>query len=289
MACRRKTCRALFKDNNEQWCRACIRRRPAAACVRRREQNTSITPVNLSPRKRVKRNYFSNFADKDDVNDYLADAELEKYVWFMPQHMGGRRRSKRSTTKLIFREMNMAEEFINNSLKLNEICQGLAKSVCRLTSTTTTAKSTTEISSNTTTTPPGPDTPRQPTTPPQQITPPNFATSTTTLPQQQSQMQIYQRVRQQLTAPTTQIQMKPAKVRRYIQFVYEMLGCPPEQFPDGTTCWDSKDGVINKIKSILGLNSRRSRLQIRRVLQYIRDCLDQGILDFDAGQCVCII
>ena len=92
------------------------------------------------------------------------------------------------------------------------------------------------------------------------------------------------------TPETPALQCKPSKRRRHIQFVFEMMGCPPEYFPDGSTCWEGDNGVINKIRDVLGLKkspggSRKSRArqQIRTVLSYIQDCMDQGMSDFDAG------
>ena len=62
-----------------------------------------------------------------------------------------------------------------------------------------------------------------------------------------------------------------------------MMGTPPEIYPDGTDCWDGKNGVINQIRTLLGLHNCRSRARVRKVLTYVRDQFDIGNVDVDAG------
>ena len=77
--------------------------------------------------------------------------------------------------------------------------------------------------------------------------------------------------------------LKPAKKRRFIQFCFEMMGRPPEVYPNDEPCWDGKNGTINQIHDILGLHNSRSRQQIRRVLKYVTDEFNKGNADVDAG------
>lgn len=62
-----------------------------------------------------------------------------------------------------------------------------------------------------------------------------------------------------------------------------MLGRPPEFFPGGAPCWEGQDGIINKIRGIVGLTSTRARQNIRRVITLVRDAFEVGNIDFDAG------
>ena len=62
-----------------------------------------------------------------------------------------------------------------------------------------------------------------------------------------------------LGTPTAQQRWSPAKMRRFVQFCYEMLGRPPEFLPVGAPCWDGVDGIINKIRDSLNLHNSRSR------------------------------
>ena len=73
------------------------------------------------------------------------------------------------------------------------------------------------------------------------------------------------------------------KKRRLIQLTYEILGCPPENYPNGVSRWEGKAGTISVIREYLGLESGRARTQIRDVLRYVSDQRDAGASDIDAG------
>jgi hypothetical protein len=73
------------------------------------------------------------------------------------------------------------------------------------------------------------------------------------------------------------------KKRRLIQFAYELLGTPPEHYPNGVSRWEGKSGVINVIRDYLCLQSHRARKQIRAVLQYVHTNMEAGAKLIDAG------
>ena len=192
-------------------------------------------------RKRKARDFYGTF-----VEDTVAEEEIDKalslcqkYAYYMPQHMGGKKRSKRIAQQ-IKKAMHLGIELLDK-LPLQQMEDEMYLPLQQLQQTT--------VDQTTTAAP--------------NAAPNNVAPE------------------RQLLRPLNQC--KPAKKRRFIQFVYEMMGCPPEFFPDMTPCWDGKYGVINKIRGLLGLHNSRSRLRIRSVLEFIQECLDQGLSEFDAG------
>ena len=236
----------------------------------------------------MKRDFYVDYADSTYVDDYISGAAYDKYAYYLPQHMGGTRRSKRFIQNEILRLIDMGEEAVSeislrsSVLRLQRLqdslfgrndksCDGAATSDTVLHNFVTTTTQNTVTQQNTaeptqTQSVPTPE----PAQPQQQIQLPQPAAAA---PAQQ----------QEVHTPPTPDEFKPSKRRRYIQFIFEMMGCPPEHFPDGTKCWDGPDGIINKIRDLLGLRNTRARQQIRNVLSYIQDCMDQGISDFDAG------
>lgn len=177
----------------------------------------------------------------------------------MPQHMGGTRRSKRQQcTDEIKRSTNLAVELLGE-LPFSKLCTSIQQSVLQRERSTTDSPAVTET---------------RPATPTQTIT--HAAPAQTVRP-----VTIHTTYATPEPAPTPGL--KPAKKRRFIQFFYEMMGTPPEFYPDETPCWDGKHGVINQIRNILGLYNCRSRARIRKVLMYVRDQMVIGNVDVDAG------
>ena len=95
------------------------------------------------------------------------------------------------------------------------------------------------------------------------------------------------------TTPAAQTLVKPKTIdavlsfkskRRLIQIMFEILGSPGKLNEDGVDQWEARDGIINEIINNLGLQSNRSRPQVREVLTYIMDCKANGIDDVDAGK-----
>ena len=68
-----------------------------------------------------------------------------------------------------------------------------------------------------------------------------------------------------------------------IQLTYEILGCPPEMYPNGVSRWEGKSGIISVIREYLGLESDRARDQIRDVLRYVSEQRAEGDGEIDAG------
>ena len=212
-------------------------------------------------RKSRKRQFYGEYVSPTEVDVAIEDSLYDRYAYFMPQHMGGKRRSERIAQQLK-EYISMAEDLLY-SLPLPKF-EEFKTLVSRPYD-------------------PGRQLQLQPAPAqqPENIQPVNTRpTNTQPAPTQPANAQP---APAQPDSPITEYTI-PAKKRRFVQFVYEMMGCPPELFPDGTDCWDGKFGVINKIKNFLGLHNSRSRQQIRSVLKYIQDCLDQGILNFDAGK-----
>lgn len=79
----------------------------------------------------------------------------------------------------------------------------------------------------------------------------------------------------------------PSKVWTLVQTVFNLLGSPPEFVGDGrrrTSCWDGAEGVINTIRDYLFLgHGWRRRRTIRRVLEYVRHNIDDGVAPGDIG------
>ena len=52
--------------------------------------NTSLPRRISRPRK-----FYADFASASSIHEFVEELDEYKYVWHMPQHMGGRRRSRR--------------------------------------------------------------------------------------------------------------------------------------------------------------------------------------------------
>ena len=73
------------------------------------------------------------------------------------------------------------------------------------------------------------------------------------------------------------------KKRRLIQLAYEIMGSPPECYPNGVSRWEGRTGTISVIHEYLGLESSRARQQIRDVLRFVQKKTEEGADDIDAG------
>ena len=82
---------------------------------------------------------------------------------------------------------------------------------------------------------------------------------------------------------TIDILLSRKSKRRLIQISYELLGCPPEFYPNGASRWDGDTGVVTVIKKFLNLRSHRATHQVRDVLAFVQSKLQSGTQDIDAG------
>lgn len=83
--------------------------------------------------------------------------------------------------------------------------------------------------------------------------------------------------------PTIDSLISRKSKRRLIQIAYELLGSPPEFYPNGVSRWDGDNGVIEVIKKFLKLQSHRAKYQVRDVLSFVQRKLQAGTQDIDAG------
>ena len=212
--------------------------------------NTSLPRRISRPRK-----FYADFASASSIDEFVEELDEQKYAWHMPQHMGGRRRSRRQIcADEIKRVADMGVEVLGE-FPFVKLCTSILHRGQTIDSPVPTERN--------------PDTPADTTPVTTPTTTPAPATTTPAIP---------------ATPTSTPVNaLKPAKKRRFIQFCYEMMGSPPEFYPNETPCWEGKHGVINKIRSLLGLNNCRSRERIRNVLVYVRDQLQTGNGDVDAG------
>ena len=204
------------------------------------------------------RNFYAEYACSSTIDECLDNFDYEKYAWHMPQHMGGVRRSKRQVcTDEIKRVASLAVDILGE-LPFVRLCRDVLQTRQVVTTPTVTTDGT-------------PTTTRQVgrmrltnnTQNDTVDTPPATAAATNS------------------TSPVDG--MKPGKKRRFIQFCYEMMGTPPEFYPNEEPCWEGKQGVISQIRDMLGLHNTRSRKQIRNVLTYVYEQFNNGNVDVDAG------
>ena len=212
------------------------------------------------PRRRSRaRQFYAKFASPSKIDESFEEFDRQKYAWHMPQHMGGLRRSQRQIcTQEIKRVANLACELMGD-LPFAKLCTSLLHRQRATTTNDSPVVITTNVNDSVATTDDSPE----------PVTVPTARPAPTT---------------EQLVQPRTPTTArKPSKKRRFIQFCYEMMGTPPEFYPDETPCWEGKHGIINRIRKILGLNNSRSRERIRNVLTYVRDQFAIGNVDVDAG------
>ena len=83
----------------EKWCRACVRKRSADMCVRRKgkSSDTEASPT-MQKRKSFARDFFADFASADKLADLDEDLDTDisfLYPWCPTVAQGGTRRSPR--------------------------------------------------------------------------------------------------------------------------------------------------------------------------------------------------
>ena len=221
-----------------------------------KQQSPPCAPTRKSLRRQSHRDFYADFASKKDVDEVLDETCEEKYAYYLPQHMGGTRFSKRQRCIAeIKRIVAMGEKLIQDLpfLQRLKMLQHLQSTTCTTRVTPPAAAAQQEVTE--------PTTPTAPAAPPVAVVVPGPPAM----------------------PAAGQERWSPAKTRRFIQFCYEMLGRPPEFLPGNVPCWEGVDGIINKIRDILGLQNSRSRAQIRRVLTLVRDTFEEGNVNFDAG------
>ena len=221
-------------------------------------------------RKRKQTTTSTEFVSGDrlkELDEVLIQPDMT-YAYALPLHMGGRRRSSRTIQKELIEEQGSIVDMMRKFPLPSLLGKRFPKSKPAPITTPATPRS--EPSNAT-------------------CTPQSQVVST------ESPVRVLRTTVIDLTAAAAATPERhkttPTKRRRQIQFAYELLGTPPEfvtvQGQDvEVNQWDGKDGVINTIAAYLLLSTHwRTRLTIRKVIQFVQDQLGNGkdLRDIDAG------
>ena len=89
------TC-VVAKLPKEKWCKACVRKRSANMCVRRKIKETGTPP--MPKRQTIEREFYAKYASPDEIDKLDEDLENDMsllYPWCPSVAKGGTRRSAR--------------------------------------------------------------------------------------------------------------------------------------------------------------------------------------------------
>ena len=217
-------------------------------CLLRQNNSSAEVPARhsaakIKQKKRIpkKRTFFSTFASEAEVDSALNSTE--KVQWHLPLHLGGTRRGTRlrnsisteSAIKSILLSIPLNKlRILRDDIDMPELDDVTdSESDEDEPATAVVLDSATEVV----------DEPDPAATPAAPAAPAAHAT--------------------RVKRTTIDNILGRKKKRRLIQLTYEILGCPPETYPNGVSRWEGKSGTISVIHEYLGLESGRVRAQIR--------------------------